>query len=36
MGRRLALVVAMSSVRLLYVEMTDVVAKEREKPMKMP
>jgi hypothetical protein len=36
MGRRLALVIALSSVRLLYVEMTDVVAKEREKPMRMP
>jgi len=36
MGRRLTLVVALSSVRLLYVEMTDVVAKEREKPMSMP
>ena len=36
MGRRLALVVALSSVRLLYVEMTDVVAKDREKPMRTP
>ena len=36
MGRRLALVVALSSIRLLYVETTDVVAKEREKPMRMP
>jgi hypothetical protein len=36
MGRRLVLVVALSSVRLLYVEMADVVAKEREKPMRMP
>jgi hypothetical protein len=36
MGRRLALVVALSSVRLLYVETTDVVAKERENPMRMP
>lgn len=36
MGVRLALVVALSSVRLLYVDMTDVVAKERENPMRMP
>jgi hypothetical protein len=36
MGRRLALVIALSSVRLLYVETTEVVAKEREKPMRMP
>jgi hypothetical protein len=36
MGLRLALVVALSSARLLYVEMADVVAKEREKPMRMP
>jgi hypothetical protein len=36
MGVRLALIVALSSVRLLYVEMTDVVAKERENPMTMP
>jgi hypothetical protein len=36
MGRRLALVIALSSVRLLYVETTDVVAKERENPMRMP
>ena len=36
MGVRLALVAALSSVRLLYVEMTDDVAKERENPMRKP
>lgn len=36
MGRVLALVVALSPLRFLYAEMTDVDAKERENPMRIP
>lgn len=36
MGRGLTLIVALSSSCFLYAVMADVVAKESEKPMRMP
>ena len=36
MGRESTLATALSSIRFLYAEMADVVAKERENPMRMP